>query len=129
MLLVTPLPLRRHSTATIVTASSGDESSDAAAVAVGGEANDGDASSSDADAAAASASASASSSSSAAPPEINNMGEWVEARKQWELDNVGNPLDVGAPDTTEWVAYVAMAVGSFALGLFMKGQGGGGAPM
>ena len=53
----------------------------------------------------------------------------MEARKQWELDNVGNPLDVGAPDTTEWVAYVAMAVGSFALGLFMKGQGGGGAPM
>ena len=59
-----------------------------------------------------------------APPDINNMGEWVEARKQWEIDNVGNPMDVGAPDDNEFLSYAFMAVGSFALGLAFKASGG-----
>lgn len=57
-------------------------------------------------------------------PEINNMGEWVEARKQWEIDNVGNPMDVGAPDDNEFLSYAVMAIGSFALGLAFKASGG-----
>jgi hypothetical protein len=55
-------------------------------------------------------------------PEINSVGEWVEARKQWERDNVGNPLEVGVPDQNEWYAYVAVAIGSFILGLYLKQQ-------
>jgi hypothetical protein len=58
--------------------------------------------------------------SAAAPPEINNLGEWIEARKQWEIENVQYNPTVGASTRQELLGYAGFALASFVSGLAIR---------
>ena len=53
-------------------------------------------------------------------PEINSLGDWVEARKQWEIDNNPDPMSVGVVGRDEFMNYGLVALISFGGGLVYR---------
>lgn len=54
--------------------------------------------------------------------EINSVGDWVDARVQWEKDNNPDPMTVDGGGMTRgfWLQAVLVSGGSFAGGTFLK---------